>query len=158
MAKAHAKVADSRSDFLHKLTTRLVTDYDVICVETLAVKNMTRNHSLAQAINDASWSEFVRQLEYEAEWYGKTVVKIDRWFSSTKRCSDCGHVGESKPLDVREWTCTRCGCVHDRDVNAAINIRDLGTAGLAGTGPKGQKAPGQPGKSEQAFVLVGSAG
>jgi putative transposase len=94
----------------------------VISVETLAVKNMQKNRSLAKAISDAAWSEFVRQLEYKAEWYGKTLVKLDRWFPSTKRCSDCGHVGERKPLHVRDWTCTECGCVHDRDVNAAKNL------------------------------------
>ena len=150
IARIHARIADKRSDFLHKLTTRLVTDYDVICVETLSVKNMQQNRSLAKAISDTSWSEFVRQLEYKAEWYGKTVVKIDRFFPSTKRCSACGHVGESKPLDVREWTCEECGVVHDRDVNAAINIRDIGTAGLAEvSGSGGQR------KTEQAFELAG---
>lgn len=169
IAKLHARIADKRSDFLHKLTTRLVTDYDVICVETLSVKNMQKNRSLAKAISDASWSEFVRQLEYKAEWYGKTVVKIDRFFPSTKRCSACGHVGESKPLDVREWKCEECGVVHDRDVNAAINIRDIrrcaiaGTAGLAGAQKSYSRAGGDPlrdgsggqRKTKQAFEFAG---
>ena len=111
---------------------------------------MQKNRSLAKAISDAAWSEFVRQLEYKCEWYGKTLVKVDRWFPSTKRCSDCGHIGESKPLHVREWTCTECDCVHDRDVNAAKNLSRAGQARI--------KAPGQQGKTAQAFELVGSAG
>ena len=157
VAKAHAKVADRRKDFLHKLSTRLVEEFDVITVETLAVKNMQRraasaapvkNRSLAKAISDAAWSEFVRQLEYKCEWYGKTLVKVDRWFPSTKRCSDCGHVGESKPLHVREWTCTECGCVHDRDVNAAKNLSRVGQARI--------KAPGDQRKTSEAFELHGS--
>ena len=153
MAKAYAKVADRRADFLHKLSTRLVEKFDVITVETLAVKNMQnmllqKNRSLAKAISDAAWSEFVRQLEYKCEWYGKTLVKVDRWFPSTKRCSDCGHVGESKPLHVREWTCTECGCVHDRDVNAAKNLSRVGQARI--------KAPGDQRKTSGAFELHGS--
>ena len=158
VAKAHAKVADRRSDFLHKLTTRLVSEFDVICVETLAVKNMKKNRCLAKAISDASWGEFVRQLKYKAEWYGKTLVKIDRWFPSTKRCNECGHVDENKPLDVREWSCKHCGCAHDRDENAAKNIKDIGTAGLAGTSGSAGKAPGHQRKTSEAFELHGSGG
>lgn len=159
VAKAHAKVADRRADFLNKLSTRLVEEFDVISVETLAVKNMQSRgnplhmRSLAKAISDASWSEFVRQLEYKAKWYGKTLVKIDRWFPSTKRCSDCGFVGESKPLHVRQWACTRCGCAHDRDVNAAINIDRVGQARIS---PNGQKAAGDQRKTSGAFELHGS--
>lgn len=157
VAKAYAKIADRRRDFLHKLSTRLVEEFDVITVETLAVKNMQRraasaapvkNRSLAKAISDAAWGEFVRQLEYKCEWYGKTLVKVDRWFPSTKRCSDCGHVGERKPLHVREWTCTECGCVHDRDVNAAKNLSRVGQARI--------KAPGDQRKTSGAFELHGS--
>ena len=174
VAKAYAKVADKRSDFLHKLTTRLVTEFDVLCVESLEVKNMQQNPTLAGAISDASWGEFVRQLRYKCKWYGRALVKIDRWFPSTRRCSGCGHVGERKPLGVREWTCSGCGCFHDRDENAAINIESIGTAGLAETAarrgsasPRGSasrgsassgKAPGQPRKSSEAFVLHGSVG
>jgi len=150
VAKAYARVADRRADFLHKLSTRLVEEFDVITVETLAVKNMQKNRSLAKAISDASWSEFVRHLEYKCEWYGKTLVKVDRWFPSTKRCGDCGHVGESKPLHVREWTCTECGCVHDRDVNAAKNLSRVGQARI--------KAPGHLRKTSGAFELHGSGG
>jgi len=164
VAKAYANVADRRADFLHKLSTRLVEEFDVITVETLAVKNMQRraaraapvkNRSLAKAISDAAWSEFVRQLEYKAKWYGKTLVKVDRWFPSTKRCSDCGHVGERKPLHVREWTCTECGCVHDRDVNAAINLSRVGQARIEAIA---SKAPGHLRKTDGAFELHGSGG
>ncbi|WP_228702746.1 transposase [Salisaeta longa] len=153
VAKAYAKVADRRKDFLHKLSTRLVCAFDVITVETLSVKNMQKNRSLAKAISDAAWSEFIRQLEYKAKWYDKTLVKVDRWFPSTKRCSDCGHVGERKPLHVREWTCTECGCVHDRDVNAAKN---LSRVGQARTEAIASKAPGDQRKTIGAFRLHGS--
>ena len=158
VAKAHAKVADRRKDFLHKLSTRLVEEFDVITVETLAVQNMKKNRSLAKAISDASWSEFVRQLEYKCEWYGKRLVKVDRWFPSTKRCSNCGHVGESKPLHVREWTCTECGCVHDRDVNAAKNLSRVGQARTEAIASRAiaSKAPGDQRKTNEAFELHGS--
>ena len=128
VAKAHAKLADRRADFLDKLSTRLVEEFDVITVETFVVKNMQNNRSLAKAISDATWSEFVRQLEYNAEWYGKTLAKAERWFPSTKRCSACGQVGETKPLHVWQWTCTECGGVNDRDVNAARNLSRVGQA------------------------------
>jgi putative transposase len=131
VAKIHAQIADKRSDFLHKLSRKLVDENQVICLETLAVKNMQQNRSLARSIGDTGWSALVRQVEYKAEWTGRTVVKIDRWFPSTKRCSACGHVGGKKPLDVREWTCKECGTCHDRDVNAAKNIRTVGLTGAA---------------------------
>jgi putative transposase len=129
VARIHAKVADARTDFLpfgtlreHKLTTRMVRENQTIAVEDLAVKNMLKNHKLAQAIADASWSLVVRQLEYKCQWYGRTLVKIDRWFPSSKRCGNCGHVVDKLPLDVREWDCPECGTHHDRDINAAQNI------------------------------------
>ncbi len=129
VAKVHAAIADARKDFLpfgtlreHKLTTRLVRENQTIAVEDLAVKNMHKNHKLAQAIADASWSELVRQLEYKCQWYGRTLVKIDRWFPSSKRCGHCGHVVDKLPLDEREWDCPECGTHHDRDINAANNI------------------------------------
>jgi len=174
VAKAYAKIADRRADFLHKLSTRLAREFDVITVETLAVKNMQRraasaapvkNRSLAKAISDAAWGEFTRQLEYKCEWYGKTLVKVDRWFPSTKRCSDCGHVGERKPLHVREWTCTECGCVHDRcvhdrDVNAAKNlsntVKNLSRVGQARIEAIASKAPGDQRKTSGASRLHGS--
>lgn len=131
VAKLHAKIADSRKDFLHKLSTRLINENQVIAIETLAVSNMQKNHCLAKSISDASWSEFVRQLEYKAHWYGKTLVGIDKWYPSTKRCSDCGHTVKSMPLNMREWVCPECGSIHDRDINAARNVLTAGLAGLA---------------------------
>ena len=128
VARIHAAIADARTDFLHKLTTRLVRENQTIAVEDLAVKNMMKNHKLAQAIADASWSELVRQLEYKCQWYGRTLVKIDRWFPSSKRCGKCGHVVDKLPLDVREWDCPECGMHHDRDINAAQNILAAGLA------------------------------
>ncbi len=128
VARAHARIADARKDFLHKLSTRLVNENQVIAVETLAVKNMQRNHCLAKAISDASWSELVRQLEYKSTWYGRTLVGIDRWYPSSKRCNDCGFTLSELPLSVREWRCPECGAVHDRDVNAAKNILAAGLA------------------------------
>ena len=128
VAKLHAKIADSRKDFLHKLSTRLVNENQVIAIETLAVSNMQKNHSLAKSIADASWSEFVRQLEYKSLWYGRELVGIDRWYPSSKRCSDCGHTVAKMPLNVREWACPECGTVHDRDINAARNVLAAGLA------------------------------
>ena len=128
VAKLHAKIADSRKDFLHKLSTRLVNENQVIAIETLAVSNMQKNHNLAKSIADASWSEFVRQLEYKSLWYGRELVGIDRWYPSSKRCSDCGHTVKKMPLNVREWTCQECGTIHDRDINAARNVLAAGLA------------------------------
>ncbi|MGM9501664.1 RNA-guided endonuclease TnpB family protein [Desertifilum tharense] len=128
VARIHARIADSRTDFLHKLTTRLVRENQTIAVEDLVVKNMMKNHKLAQAIADASWSELIRQLEYKCQWYGRTLVKIDRWFPSSKRCGNCGRIVDKLPLDVREWDCPECGTHHDRDINAANNILAAGLA------------------------------
>ena len=128
VAKLHAKIADSRKDFLHKLSTRLVNENQVIAIETLAVSNMQKNHNLAKSIADASWSEFVRQLEYKSLWYGRELVGIDRWYPSSKRCFDCGHTVKKMPLNVREWTCPECGTIHDRDINAARNVLAAGLA------------------------------
>jgi putative transposase len=126
VAKIHARIADRRRDFLHQLSTRLIREHQTICVESLAVKNMVKNHRLAKAISDVGWSEFVSQLEYKAAWYGRTLVKIDKWYPSSKRCFACGHVLDSLPLDIRVWTCPECGVVHDRDLNAARNIHAVG--------------------------------
>ena len=126
VAKIHARIADRRRDFLHQLSTRLIRENQTICIESLSVKNMVKNHSLAKAISDVGWSEFVSQLEYKAAWYGRTLVKIDKWYPSSKRCFDCGHVLDSLSLDIRVWTCPECGVVHDRDLNAARNIHAVG--------------------------------
>ena len=131
VAKLHARIADRRRDFLHKLTTRLIRENQVVCVESLAVKNMLQNHCLAKAIADVGWGELVRQLQYKAAWYGRTVVAIDQWYPSSKRCSVCGHVLDSLDLDDRQWTCPECGTVHDRDTNAALNIKAEGLSVFA---------------------------
>lgn len=122
VAKIHARIADKRTDFLHKLSTTLIRENQTIRVEDLAVKNMVRNHSLARSISDSGWAEFVRQLEYKAQWYGRTVEKIGRFYPSSKTCSACGHVLPELSLGTREWACPECGVLHDRDVNAAQNI------------------------------------
>ncbi|WP_455231754.1 RNA-guided endonuclease InsQ/TnpB family protein [Geopseudomonas aromaticivorans] len=131
VARLHAKIADTRLDGLHKLSRRLINENQVVCVESLAVKNLIRNRSLSKSIADAGWGELVRQLEYKAAWAGRQLVKIDRWFTSSKRCSCCGHTLTSLPLRVRDWTCPACATEHDRDLNAAINIKAAGLAVLA---------------------------
>ena len=128
VAKVHQEISDARKDFLHKLTTRLVRENQTIAVEDLAVKNMVKNRKLALSINDASWGELVRQLEYKCDWYGRTLVKIDRWFPSSKRCGNCGYIVEKLPLNIREWDCPHCAAHHDRDINAAQNILAAGLA------------------------------
>jgi putative transposase len=146
VARIQARIADSRKDLLHKLTTRLVRENQAIAVEDLSVKNMLKNHKLAQAIADASWGELVRQLEYKCQWYGRTLVKIDRWFLSSKRCGYCGHVVDKLPLNVREWDCPECGTHHDRDINAAKNILAAGLAVIvcgANVRPNGHESKGQ---------------
>lgn len=128
VAKVHQEISDARQDFLHKLTTQLVRENQTIAVEDLAVKNMVKNRRLALSISDASWGELVRQLEYKCDWYGRSFVKIDRWFPSSKRCAECGHIVEKLPLNIREWDCPKCGTHHDRDVNAAKNVLAAGLA------------------------------
>lgn len=128
VARLHAKIADARRDFLHKLSTRLINENQVIAIESLSVSNMQKNRCLSKSIADASWSEFLRQLEYKAKWYGRELVGIDRWYPSSKRCSDCGYTMPKMPLSVREWVCPECGSIHDRDINAARNVLAAGLA------------------------------
>jgi putative transposase len=131
VARLHAKIADCRMDNLHKLSRKLINENQVVCVESLKVKNMIRNPKLSKAIADAGWSELVRQLQYKGEWAGRSVVAIDPYFPSSKRCSCCGFTMKKMPLDVRQWVCPECGEPHDRDINAARNIKAAGLAVLA---------------------------
>ncbi|NUW37201.1 IS200/IS605 family element transposase accessory protein TnpB [Nonomuraea sp. SMC257] len=125
VARIHARITDRRRDFLHKLTTRLVRENQTVVIEDLTVRNMVKNHSLARAMSDASWRRMRSMLEYKAAWYGRELVVIHRWFPSSKLCSACGALHENMPLAVRAWQCA-CGALHDRDVNAAINILAAG--------------------------------
>ena len=132
VARLHEHISNQRKDQLHKLSTELLRKYDIICIENLSPKNMVKNHALAKAVSDASWGEFRRQLEYKAEWYGKKIVVIDRFYPSSQLCSACGtQWSGTKDLSVREWTCPNCGTVHDRDCNAAKNILNEGLRLLA---------------------------
>src|SRR2546421_3932712 len=149
VARLHARIADTRHDFQHKASTKLIRENQVICLETLNVKGMLQNHCLAKAISDVGWGEFTRQLEYKAKWYGRTIIKIDRWYPSSKTCSDCGHVLDTLTLDVREWVCPCCGAWHDRDINAARNIL---AAGLAVAACGGMVRPGDP-RGQQAHTV-----
>ena len=127
LAKFHEYIANCRKDFLHKISIFLVKEYDVICAETLQIKNMLKNHKLAKAVSDVSWHEFCRQLEYKCLWYDKKFVKIDTYFASSQICSNCGFKNINiKDLSVREWICPECGEYHDRDINAAKNILNQG--------------------------------
>ena len=131
-ARLHEKIANQRKDFLHKLSYQIIRDYDMVCLEDLQIKNMVKNHKLAQAITDASWSEFVKFLEYKAKWYDKKVIKIDKFFASSQTCHVCGSVNpETKDLKVREWICPQCNTYQDRDLNASINILNEGLKRLA---------------------------
>ncbi|WP_461036990.1 RNA-guided endonuclease InsQ/TnpB family protein [Streptomyces mayteni] len=151
VARIHARITDRRRDHLHKLSTRLVRDTQTLVIEDLTVRNMVRNRSLARAISDAAWSEFRNMLEYKASWYGRDVVAVDRFFPSSKLCSHCGTLAESMPLHVRTWTCEGCGTTHDRDVNAAKNLKAAGLAvTVCGAGVRPQRrTPGGQSATKQ---------
>ncbi|HET8907807.1 MAG TPA: RNA-guided endonuclease TnpB family protein, partial [Ktedonobacterales bacterium] len=148
VARIHARIADRRTDFLHQLSTRIIRENQTICVESLHVKAMVKHPTLAKAIHDVGWGEFVRQLEYKAAWYGRTLVKIDRWYPSSKRCHSCGHIVDALTLAMRQWTCPECGAIHDRDVNAAQNILAVGlTVSASGETVRPTKASARVGTS-----------
>ncbi|MCY3749944.1 MAG: RNA-guided endonuclease TnpB family protein, partial [Gammaproteobacteria bacterium] len=134
VAKVHERVTNARIDFQHKLSKRLIDDNQAVCVETLKVKNMLKNRKLAKLIADASWSELIRKLDYKAAWTGKHLVHVDQWFASSKTCSACGAVAGIMLLDVRAWECKSCRVKHDRDINAARNIRQQGILKLKAAG------------------------
>lgn len=131
VARAHQRVADARRDHLHKLSRRIVDENQIVVVEDLNVKGMVKNPNLAKAISDAGWGMFTNFLSYKCEREGKAFIKTNRWFPSSKACSTCGHVCDRMCLEVRHWTCSHCSASHDRDVNAARNIRDEGIRMLA---------------------------
>jgi len=139
LAVLHKKVANQRKDFLHKVSSELINNHDSIAIETLQVSNMLKNHTLAQAIQDAGWGMFVTMLEYKAKWQGKNIMKIGTFEPSSKTCSCCGHINKELTLKDREWTCKGCGTLLNRDVNAAINIKNSALRNyLSGTDRKNQ--------------------
>jgi len=152
VARLHAKIADCRSDATHKASRKLINENQVVCLESLKVKNMIKHPTLAKHIADANWGEFVRQLKYKADWAGREVIQIDQWFPSTKTCSCCGHVVDEMPLNQRWFSCPKCKNEIDRDTNAGRNILTAGLAGRAcgatGTG-KVVKPPSREGVMKQ---------
>ena len=134
LAKVHEKICNIRKDYLHKVSTEIIKNHDVICIEDLAVKNLMKNHNLAQAFSDVSLGTFYGMLEYKSKWNDKIVVKIDRFFPSSKTCNVCNYINQDLTLKDREWVCPSCNTVHDRDLNASINIKKQGLKILSGSG------------------------
>jgi putative transposase len=133
LAVDHERVANQRRDFHHQLSRQLVDQYGTIRLEDLNIKGMVQNGKLAKSISDAGWSQFVMFLRYKAQWSGGTILNVDRFFPSSKLCSECGEKHQTLQLSDREWVCLNCSTLHDRDVNAAINILNARTAGAAET-------------------------
>jgi len=134
ISKIYEKVTNKRNDFLHKLSSKIVNENQVICLEDLSVKNMVKNHKLAQSISDVSWSKFIDMLKYKSEWNDRQLVQINRFYPSSKSCSECHYINEGLTLKDREWNCPSCNTHHDRDINAAINILKQGINILSGSG------------------------
>lgn len=130
LALQHEKTTNQRNDFLHKLSTEIVNQYDTICLENLNIKGMIKNHKLSKAISDVSWSSFITMLAYKSEWKGKNLIKIGRFDPSSKTCNSCGYIKKDLQLSDREWICPECGVIHDRDINAAMNIKDFALKNL----------------------------
>lgn len=132
VAKIHEKISNTRKDFLHKQSFNIVKNHDIIVIEDLNVSSMLKNHKLAKAISDSSWSNFTTMLSYKADWYGKQLIKVDRWFPSSKTCSGCSHILAKNELKIsdRLWSCPSCHCENDRDLNASVNILNEGLRGL----------------------------
>lgn len=126
VARVHERIANKRNDFIQQLTSDIVKNHDIICLENLNVKGMLKNKKLAKSISDVSWYEFIRQLTYKAKWYGKDVIILDRWFPSSRTCHICGYKKKDLQLKDRSWICPICKTIHDRDINAAINILNEG--------------------------------
>jgi putative transposase len=131
VARQHEKISNIREDFHHKLSTRIINENQVIVLEDLNVSGMVRNRKLARAISQQGWYQFVTFLKYKSEFYGREIIQVDRFYPSSKTCSSCGIIQQSLPLHIREWTCDACGTTHDRDINAAINLKALGTSASA---------------------------
>ena len=122
VAKIREKIMNMRIDFLNKLSINIIKNHDIICIEDLNTKGLLHNHKLAKSIADVSWASFINKLEYKAKWYGKEIIKIDKFYPSSQICSVCGNCDGKKTLDIREWTCPFCHTHHDRDINASKNI------------------------------------
>jgi putative transposase len=150
VARIHARIKDQRTDFLHKLSTRLIRENQAIALEDLNVSGMVKNHKLARAISDAGWYSFRKMIEGKSIRYGRDFQVISRWEPTSQRCSCCGQLGGKKPLEVREWTCLHCGAVHDRDVNAAINIQVAGGQSETQNGRGGKRQTGSPAAAGEA--------
>lgn len=158
VAKLHKKITNSRLDNLHKVSTELIKKYDTIILEDLNIKGMIKNHKLSKHISDASWSKFVELLTYKAEWNDKQIVKIDRFFPSSKTCSCCGYINQNLKLDMREWTCPSCNTKLNRDLNASINILNEGykliSSGTDDYRSGGKIRPTSVGTTDETFKVL----